>query len=288
MEGILNVLKPPGMTSHDVVSFLRRTLGERRIGHSGTLDPQAAGVLPVCIGRATRLAEYIGMENKSYFCEMTLGKATDTQDAWGKVISDQAIPPLDLAGIKDVAGNFLGKIKQKVPDYSAVKVAGQPLYKAARRGDSLEPIYRFIEIYKLDILDYQDQKIRFWVKCGKGTYVRALCQDLGEALGTTGYMSFLVRTSVGSFTLADSYTLEEIAQHKEKLLMPMERGVAELPKAVLTDSQVRQIFQGQSVSFSENTIQAKAPEVVCTDSNGRLAAICQWQAGRLMPKKVFK
>jgi len=286
MEGIINVLKPPNMTSHDVVSFLRRTLGQKRIGHGGTLDPQAAGVLPVCVGAATRLAEYVGGQRKSYFCEMTLGKATDTQDAWGKVLEMKSVPFLSLEQIKETAAGFTGKIRQKVPAYSAVKVAGQPLYKAARRGESIEPVYRIVDIHQLEILGYENHKIRFWVECGKGTYIRALCQDLGEALGTTAFMSFLVRTSVGGFTLEEACTLEEIAQYKEKLLLPMEKAVSGLPSLELTDNEVIKISRGQAIDrkkYNDEDIE----DLACFSRQGRLVAICRCRKGLISPVKVF-
>lgn len=293
MEGIINVLKPPGMTSHDVISYLRRILGIRKIGHSGTLDPQAAGVLPVCVGDATRLADYLGGGRKSYLCEMTLGIATDTEDAWGARIQEKPVPALDLPMVEAVAKQFIGCLSQQVPAYSAIKVQGQPLYKAARRGEETAVIFRDIQIDQLKILNVQEKKIRFWVECGKGTYVRTLCRELGEALGTVAHMSFLLRTSVGAFKLEEASTLEEIAELKEKLLMPKELAVQALPAVILTDDEAVQIRNGQSIRL--RVPPGLPEETVCFDCRGRLVAIGSWKNapvaegyGWFKPRKVFK
>lgn len=292
MEGIINVLKPPGMTSHDVISYLRRILGIRKIGHSGTLDPQAAGVLPVCVGDATRLADYLGGK-KSYLCEMTLGIATDTEDAWGARIQEKPVPALDLPMVEAAAKQFIGCLSQQAPAYSAIKVHGQPLYKAARRGEETAVIFRDIQIDQLKILNVQEKKIRFWVECGKGTYVRTLCRELGEALGTVAHMSFLLRTSVGAFILEEASTLEEIAELKEKLLMPKELAVQALPAVILTEDEAVQIRNGQSIRL--RVPPGLPEETVCFDCRGRLVAIGGWKDaplaegyGWFKPRKVFK
>jgi tRNA pseudouridine55 synthase len=214
MNGIINVLKPPGMTSHDVVSFLRRQFKIKRIGHTGTLDPQAAGVLPVCIGQATRLADFLSAKEKEYMCRMRLGIKTTTQDAWGKVIESTDTSLIQREIIDKSIASLRGCIRQKVPDYSAVKVGGEPLYKKARRGENVKEIIREIYIYKFDLLEYRNNEIALNIHCSKGTYIRTLCSDLGDMLGVGGHMTFLLRTRVGSFQLTESHTLEEIAARK--------------------------------------------------------------------------
>ncbi len=293
MEGIINVLKPPGMTSHDVISCLRRILGIRKIGHSGTLDPQAAGVLPVCIGDATRLADYLGSGRKSYLCEMTLGVATDTEDAWGTRIDTKPVPAMDQTAVETAARRFVGCLSQQAPAYSAIKVQGQPLYKAARRGEETAVIFRNVQIDQLKILKVQENKIRFWVACGKGTYVRTLCRELGEALGTAAHMSFLIRTSVGAFDLEQAATLEEIAASKEKLLLPKELAVQALSAVTLTEEEAGQIRNGQKIRL--RVPQGLTEETACFDRQGRLAAIGGWaeepvpeEYGWFKPRKVFK
>lgn len=245
MDGVLNVLKPPGMTAHDVVTFLRRELKTKKIGHAGTLDPQAAGVLPLCIGQATRLLEFLMHRDKEYFCELTLGITTETQDAWGKVLQTCDCSKITIDEIKSIIPQFLGTITQTVPAYSAVKIEGIPLYKRTRMGMKSEPVSRQVQVYSIKILKYQPPRLTFTIKCAKGTYVRTICHDWGQALGVGGHMSFLLRTRVGNLTLDDSITLEEIVKLKEKALLPMEICVDNLEKIILADEQLKKLKHGQ-------------------------------------------
>lgn len=293
MEGILNVLKPPGMTSHDVISFLRRTLRERQIGHAGTLDPQAAGVLPVCVGRATRLVEYIGKAQKGYLAELTLGESTDTQDAWGLVLESAPVPALQEEEIKRVFRSFMGPQKQKVPDYSAVKISGRPRYEAARKGVALEELWRPIEIFDLDFLEMNQKKVRFFTSCSQGTYVRALCHDLAEALGTKGHMSFLLRTHVGAFSLEEACTLEEITEKKEVLLMPLAKAVEDLQSLVLDEEEASRVRHGQTLVLSRIRFAVDDSPVACYNQVGQLLAVghlfdsSREEMINLKPQKVF-
>ena len=246
-DGIVSIIKPPGMTSHDVVSAVRRILSEKKAGHCGTLDPQAAGVLPVCLGAATRLADYITNDSKRYYCEMKLGAETDTQDAWGKKTAEYPVGELSLEEIRRAALGLTGLCLQEVPVYSAVKVGGQALYKKARQGLEETGLYRQIRVHRLDIIEFHQEKIRFHVHCGKGTYVRTLCRDLGRALGTGGYMTFLLRTGTGPFHLGNSVTLEELAEEGQALLWPKELAVASLPGILPEEEAVLRIRQGQSL-----------------------------------------
>lgn len=214
MEGLINVLKPPGMTSHDVISYLRRTLGIKKIGHCGTLDPQAAGVLPVCLHQATKLADYLAGGEKSYYCEMKLGFETDTQDVWGTVTKTYSGGSTGLAVDEDVIrgalSSLVGAVMQEVPAYSSVKRDGKSLHQYARKGEQVTGIMRQVEIHAIDLVGFGEGRIRFIVKCGAGTYVRMLCRDIGRLLGVGGTMAFLLRLEVGPFALEDSVTLEEI------------------------------------------------------------------------------
>lgn len=233
------------MTSHDVVSFLRRQFKIKKIGHAGTLDPQAAGVLPLCIGQATRLVEFLTSDDKEYFCEMRLGLTTTTQDAWGEVIRSNDYSQITLDEITKLIPQFTGEITQLTPAYSAVKIQGIPLYKRARLGMEIQPHPRQVFIYKLEIVKFEPPRLTFLVKCSKGTYVRTICHDLGEALGVGGHLSFLLRTRVGNFTLAESVTLEEVVALKEKALLPLESCIQELTQIVLTEKEIQKIKQGQ-------------------------------------------
>lgn len=209
MNGIVNVLKPPNLTSHDVVSFMRRVLKTKKIGHTGTLDPMAAGVLPICVGKSTKVIEYMENDNKGYRCQMKLGSSTDTQDRWGNVIfSSTEIP--DENSIRNTIESFIGDIDQIPPMYSALKVNGKKLYELARAGVEIERKPRKRKILDIDILSIDYDTILFDVVCSKGTYIRTLCNDIGNMLGCGGHMTFLLRTFSGMFSLKESITMEEI------------------------------------------------------------------------------
>ena len=212
-DGIFNVLKPPGMTSHDVIAFLRRVLNTKKVGHGGTLDPDAAGVLPVFTGTATRLLEFAVEGRKQYLVEVTLGKQTDTGDDSGSVVKEMPVPEFPEETLQKVLQSFLGKQKQLPPMYSAIKINGQKLYQLARKGVEVERELRDIEVYKLELLNFTANTLTLAVDCSKGTYIRVLGEDIATALGTCGTMSFLLRTQVGSYHLNESHTLQEIADN---------------------------------------------------------------------------
>ena len=267
MDGIFNVLKPPGMTSHDVIGFLRRALNTKKIGHGGTLDPDAAGVLPVFAGTATRLLSYAMEGRKQYIAEFTLGEQRDTGDDSGTLVKTMPVPELSEAKLKEVLQSFLGKQIQLPPMYSAVKINGQKLYQLARKGVEVERKARPIEIYKLELLDAQfpqvnsstsqneedrfsggeiSAKAKFTVavECSKGTYIRVLGEDIATALGTCGTMSFLLRTQVGSYLLNEAHTLQEIAANPAGCCAEPITAVSHLPKLELTANQAARITNG--------------------------------------------
>ena len=294
MNGFINVLKPPGMTSHDVISFLRRTLGTKKIGHAGTLDPQAAGVLPVCVGQATRLVEHLSILNKEYLCRMTLGVISDTQDAWGTPIEYHDASAVTLNDIQRVLPLFSGEITQTVPMYSAVKKGGVPLYKLARQGKTAEPILRQVSIDSLTLLEFQSPELALLVDCSKGTYIRTLCHDIGHALGTGAVMSFLLRTRVGSFHLEDSLTLEEIAQLKERAIEQVNNKYLGLTCITLPDEEINQLKKGQSITYHESTDGQTELEstLAILDRLGQLHILAILTHSdnakyQLKPKKVF-
>lgn len=209
MNGIINCIKPSHMTSHDVVSFMRRTLGQKKIGHTGTLDPMAVGVLPICIGKGTKVVEHLMNDQKTYRCHMVLGSATDTQDRWGIVTQTSEVTASPEA-IEAALMTFVGTIEQVPPMYSALKVDGKKLVDLAREGIEVERQPRSQVIHSIVLHWIQDQSLCFDVTCSKGTYVRTICHDLGLKLGTFGHMTQLVRVASGGLTLSDAYTLEEI------------------------------------------------------------------------------
>lgn len=250
-SGFINILKPPGMSSHDVVSTLRRVYGQKRIGHAGTLDPGAAGVLPVAVGQATRLIEYLTDAGKSYRAELTFGYATDSGDDFGKKIAAANFSMPDKTKLESVLASFLGESKQTPPMHSAIKVAGNTLYKLARQGISVEVPERTIYISKIALLSIKDSSILFDVDCSKGTYIRTLCMDIGKKLAIPAVMSFLIRTKVGAFNLADSFTLEEVAAQPLAVLLPMDTVLSDLPAIIFTDRQAKAFQQGQKIKLEQ-------------------------------------
>lgn len=295
MNGVINVLKPPGMTSHDVVSFVRRMYGIKRVGHTGTLDPQASGVLPVCIGQATRLADFLSANEKEYMCRVSLGITTTTQDAWGELIKSKDTSFIDTEMIEKSLDSLRGSIQQKVPEFSAVKVAGEPLYKKARRGEYIDTIFRSIDIYELRLLEFKGKEISLYIRCSKGTYIRALCNDLGELLGVGGHMSFLLRIKVGNFNLQDSYTLEEIASRKQECILPMSKCIEGIPAIIVNDIEKDSIRHGRSIELTdEHNLPAERTEksiLALLDKQGNLQALGeifdQGIVTIIKPKKVF-
>lgn len=212
MDGIVTALKPPGMTSSNVVYDVRRIFNEKRAGHLGTLDPGAAGVLPICLGRATRLFDYLVDKEKEYVCELALGLATDTQDAYGRIIGrDDRI--VTLAEVMEVLPSFMGVQQQQAPIYSALKVDGQKMYDLARAGKPVEQKSREITIHSLELLKQTgENRFLLSIRCSRGTYVRTICADIGARLGTYGYMSFLLRAASGPFGLDHAFTIAEMEE----------------------------------------------------------------------------
>lgn len=210
MEGVLLVDKPKGLTSHDVVYHLRRKLQIKKIGHAGTLDPMATGVLVMLIGKATRISQYLMSVDKVYEGEATLGVVTDSQDAEGEIMSTQPVPELTEARVREVMKGFLGDQYQTPPMHSAIKIGGVPLYKLARKGEEVEREPRFIRIAAFNLLSFATPKITFDLHCTKGTYVRTVASDLGQKLGCGAHLSALRRTGSGKFTIGQCMPLEQI------------------------------------------------------------------------------
>lgn len=214
MTGIVNINKPIGKSSHFVVAVIRRITGIKKVGHTGTLDPLASGVLPILIGReATKLSQKIMDGTKEYRAVLQLGASTTTQDSEGEIVAQHNVN-LSLAQIKNVIGEFIGEISQIPPMYSAVKINGQKLYKLAREGKEIERKPRKITVFSIEVLNYNkdSEQVEIVVSCSKGTYIRTLCNDIGEKLGCGGYMASLVRTKSSCFTIENSITLEEFEQ----------------------------------------------------------------------------
>lgn len=236
-HGFLVVDKPAGWTSHDVVGRVRRLLGQRRIGHAGTLDPAATGVLPLAVGEATRVVEYLAEATKGYVAEVTLGVATDSYDGDGRVtaVAPEAAVVLRCEDVADALARFLGPQRQVPPMHSAVKIGGERLYEAARRGVEVARPPRPVELFALDLLRWEPPVLRVAVECSKGTYVRSLASDLGRSLGVGGYLSDLVRTRTGPFRLQDAWTLPELAEAAQLGVDAVWSDLASHPDAVLAE-----------------------------------------------------
>lgn len=210
MDGVIIVNKPKGYTSHDIVNVLRKKLNMKKIGHTGTLDPNATGVLPILIGNATKLSKYLIEHNKTYVATIQLGKKTTTGDLEGEVIEEKQIPNLDKEKIISALNSFIGKQKQIPPVYSAIKINGKKAYEYARKGQAVELEPRDIEIFDIAFIEYENDKITFEVSCSKGTYIRVLCEDIATKLDTIGYMKNLIRTKVDKFDIKDSIEIDNI------------------------------------------------------------------------------
>ncbi len=281
ISGFLCVLKPPGMTSSDVVVRVRRKLGRgARVGHAGTLDPEAAGVLPLMVGKAARLFDYMVDKEKTYVAQLVPGFATDTQDVHGRVTvcSQQR---LTREALERVLPQFIGEIAQVPPMFSALKRGGQKLCDLAREGVALKVEPRPVQVYAIDVCsEAQDGSFLIRVRCGRGTYIRTLCHDIGRAAGVPCCMGLLLRTQTGSFTLDDAHTIEEIdaAEDLSALLVPMDRPLAHLPALTIAPAAERFARNGNVLRLSQLSGEARPGESARLYLNGQLAGI-----GRIGP-----
>ncbi|MDD3570826.1 MAG: tRNA pseudouridine(55) synthase TruB [Lachnospiraceae bacterium] len=231
MDGIINIYKEKGFTSHDVVAVVRRTINQKKVGHTGTLDPEAEGVLPVCVGRGTKLADYIMAADKQYLAQLTLGKTTTTEDHMGEVIETKPVE-FNEEKIRIAVSKFTGEVLQIPPMYSAIKIKGKKLYELAREGKEVERAARKIYIENIEITRFiPPNEVEILVTCSKGTYIRTLCADIGKELGCGGHMSKLLRTRSGNFKLDNAITLEKLKEicengDIESVLLPMEKALS--------------------------------------------------------------
>ncbi len=297
MDGFINVNKSPGMTSFDVIKKLKKLIPKTKLGHLGTLDPMAQGVLPVAVGLATRLIEYASANDKTYRVDMILGGVSDTQDAWGN-IGYRPVLEFDEAGLVSILTRYTGKISQIPPMYSAVHYQGERLYDLARQGIVVERKAREVEIQYLKLLSMERDEagrplISMEVKCSKGTYIRTLCHDIGEELGTGAYMAALTRTQAGVFKLDEAYTLDEIEQHQDDwgaIIKPVDYPLLHLEKVSIKPPLLDRIFNGNRVAVEDGL---KSGLVRIYEPQGRLVAIAAASLNdngttQLQPLKVFR
>ncbi|KXT87325.1 tRNA pseudouridine(55) synthase TruB [Streptococcus oralis] len=291
MNGIINLKKEAGMTSHDAVFKLRKILGTKKIGHGGTLDPDVVGVLPIAVGKATRMVEFMQDEGKVYEGEITLGYSTTTEDASGEVVTETPVlSHLDETIVDEAIASLTGPITQIPPMYSAVKVNGCKLYEYARAGQEIERPQRQVTIYQFkrtSPISYEGHLARFTfrVKCSKGTYIRTLSVDLGDKLGYAAHMSCLTRTSAAGLQLEDALTLSEISEKMEMgkldFLHPLEIGTGDLVKVQLTPEHAQEIRFGRFVELDQTETELAAFE------GENLLAILEKRNHLYKPRKVF-
>lgn len=299
MNGILPLWKPRGMTSHDCVFKLRKLLRTKKVGHTGTLDPEVSGVLPICIGRATKIAEYITASGKTYEGKVTLGFSTTTEDAWGEPVVEKAVDrTITRAEVEEILRSLTGDITQTPPMYSAVKVNGKRLYEYARQGIVVDRPSRTVHIHKLqlledwDELDSKNTAFSFEVACGKGTYVRTLAVEIGNRLGYPAHMSALTRTQSASFRKEDCFTLDVVKEfvdneNPQGLLLPLEMGLSHLPKMAINDTLAEKVKNGARLEEPEDWPETR--EVVM-EYRGKGIAIYQRhpdKPGVIKPVKVL-
>lgn len=280
-DGVLVINKEGGWTSHDVVAKVRRLLGGAKVGHAGTLDPSATGVLPILVGRATRIAEFLIEWDKEYRAVLRLGETTDTEDATGRVLTRTDASRISRQAIDEVVARFRGPQRQLPPMYSAIKVSGQPLYKAARAGKTVAREERTIVVHALDVLDTDGPNVTLHIVCSKGTYVRTLCADIGRALGVGGHLLALERRRVGPLSLTQAITVQQVAELVQRgtlheRLLPIRQVLEALPSVVVTDEEARLVVHGGAVRPTGSRLPAEADRLIALrleDKEGRLLGI---------------
>lgn len=295
IHGIINVYKEKGFTSHDVVAKLRRIVGQKKIGHTGTLDPDATGVLPVCLGKATKLCDLLTDKNKTYEAVLLLGKTTDTQDITGEVLEEKSTEALTEEKVREAIEGFIGDYEQIPPMYSALKVNGKKLYELAREGKVIERKARPVKILDIQILEIDLPKVRMEVSCSKGTYIRTLCHDIGEKLGCGGCMESLIRTRVSTFRIEDAKTLDEIETLKQEgklaeLLVPIDAMFPFYPKITVKDDWKAFAKNGNPLDLKmlkEACGQDEETQVRLYDESGKFIAIYQWKEKKYHIVKMF-
>lgn len=272
MDGIFNIYKEKGFTSHDVVAIVRRTIHMKKVGHTGTLDPDAEGVLPVCVGKATKLSDVIMDGRKSYRAMLRLGITTTTEDASGEVLETKEVD-FNEDKIREVVASFIGKLEQVPPMYSAVKVNGKKLYELAREGKEIERKSRTIEVYDIRIRQFlPPDRVEIDVDCSKGTYIRTLCADIGKALGCGGHMAELLRTATGTFSLENAIKLEELKalaeqEKAEEALLTMEDALKDFPVVKVSEKSAKFLYNGGKIQerfLTEKPAVLKEGEIVAT------------------------
>lgn len=286
--GFLNINKPAGMTSHDVVAKIRRGLQIKKVGHAGTLDPLADGVLVICLGGATRLSDYVMHGTKRYTARVHLGITTDTYDLEGAILSERDASSIRREDVEQALTAFRGDIQQIPPMYSAIKQGGRKLYDLARAGQTVEREARPVTISGLTILDWQPPLVTLDIECSAGTYIRSLAYDLGEALGVGAHLAGLTRTASGRFMLDQAVSLTALLDNpdwQERLILPRS-ALADWPSIVITEDAIEEIRHGRMIPTPPG-IQQPERDMFAYNGEGALIAILTQKGGHLHPHKVF-
>lgn len=296
MDGFLNLNKPIGFTSHDCVAKVRRLLKLKRVGHAGTLDPAAIGVLPIALGKATRLLQYL-RSDKAYWATIRLGQTTATDDLAGEVLSSQPVPELDFATVQAALSQFQGVLQQIPPNYSAVQVQGKRLYDLARSGAEITVQPRQVEVYQIEVMAWRSgnfPELEVAIACGPGTYIRAIARDLGQALGTGGTLAALTRTYSSGFDLEDSLSLEDLENQIQAgnfQPVPPDRALSHLATIALPAHLAKRWCQGQRVLL-EQDVSAKSANLRVQDEDDRFLGVGQTiitpDGILLVPEMVFE
>lgn len=295
LHGILNVYKEKGYTSHDVVAKLRGMAGQKKIGHTGTLDPDAEGVLPVCLGKATKVSGLLTEKDKAYRAMLLLGVVTDTQDVTGKTLEKHGTDALDKEDTAEVIRSFIGGYDQIPPMYSALKMDGKKLYELAREGKTVERKARRVSIHDIQIIRMELPRVEIEVSCSKGTYIRTLCHDIGEKLGVGGCMESLLRIRSGSFEIGESYRLGYLQEmmergELEKLLIPVDAVFSQYKKIQIGQELEHRLKNGNSFAAAHPGLPLSDQEYVrIYDSAGNFTAIYKYVQGaqRFQTVKMF-
>lgn len=293
INGILNIYKEKGYTSHDVVACLRRMTGQKKIGHTGTLDPDAEGVLPVCLGKATKVCDMLTERDKTYETVLLLGKVTDTQDITGTVLeecSPARLMETDPEQVTKCICGFEGIYDQIPPMYSALKINGKKLYELAREGKTVERKSRKVTIYAIQVTDINMPEIRIKVHCSKGTYIRTLCHDIGERLGVGGCMKELIRTKAGAFDIHDSFRLKEIEKMAEEnrlqqIIIPVDAMFRDYRKVLVKGTDVSLAYNGNPLrkeQLKESGICEDGEKIRIYDEDGRFIGIYRYEAEQMI------
>ncbi len=293
INGILNIYKEKGFTSHDVVAKLRGILRQKKIGHTGTLDPDAEGVLPVCLGNGTKLCDMLTDRDKAYRTVLLLGQTTDTQDTSGTVLQTFDVTVTETQ-VREAVMQFVGEYDQVPPMYSALKVNGKKLYELAREGKTVERAARHVQIHEIIIEEISLPRVTMTVSCSKGTYIRTLCHDIGERLGCGGCMEQLLRIKAGPFALEDSLTLAQIEQkkqagHLEEIIIPVEEMFANKPACRIKPEFDKMLYNGNPVFLNQMTETVCAAQVRMQDSKGRFCGVYEYRKEKkgFWPVKMF-